>query len=90
MVKKKYNTNSLKKQKNRFRDTRKALGAFAGPSALQNGYTVYYRSAFDLVSDLIDAQRSDERKECVKKLCSYQLLIIDEFGMKKNAAFGCR
>ena len=54
-----------------------------GLSALQNGYTVYYRSAFDLVSDLIDAQRSDERKECVKKLCSYQLLIIDEFGMKK-------
>jgi len=26
MVKKKYNTNSLKKQKNRFRDTRKKIG----------------------------------------------------------------
>jgi DNA replication protein DnaC len=59
------------------------LALSLGLSALQNGYTVYYRSAFDLVSDLIDAQRSDERKECIKKLCSYQLLIIDEFGMKK-------
>jgi DNA replication protein DnaC len=59
------------------------LALSLGLAALQNGYTTYYRSAFDLVTDLVDAARSDERKECVRKLCSYQLLIIDEFGMKK-------
>ncbi len=59
------------------------LALALGLAALQNGYTTYYRSAFDLVTDLTDAARNDERKECVKKLCSYQLLIIDEFGMKK-------
>ncbi len=59
------------------------LALALGLSALQNGYTTYYRSAFDLVTDLTDALRNDTRKECVRKLCSYQLLIIDEFGMKK-------
>lgn len=59
------------------------LSLALGLAALQNGYTTYYRSAFDLVTDLADALRTDQRKECIKKLCSYQLLIIDEFGMKK-------
>ncbi|MDP4114104.1 MAG: IS21-like element helper ATPase IstB [Bacillota bacterium] len=59
------------------------LALVLGLAALQNGYTTYYRSAFDLVTDLADALRTDQRKECIKKLCSYQLLIIDEFGMKK-------
>jgi len=59
------------------------LSLALGLAALQNGYTAYYRSAFDLVTDLSDALRNEQRKECIKKLCSYQLLIIDEFGMKK-------
>jgi len=59
------------------------LSLALGLAALQNGYTTYYRSAFDLITDLADAMRTDQRKECIKKLCSYQLLIIDEFGMKK-------
>jgi DNA replication protein DnaC len=62
------------------------LSLALGLVALQNGYTTYYRSAFDLVTDLADALRTDQRKECIKKLCSYQLLIIDEFGMKKMPA----
>lgn len=59
------------------------LSLALGLAALQNGYTTYYRSAFDLITDLADAVRTDQRKECIKRLCSYQLLIIDEFGMKK-------
>jgi len=58
-------------------------------AAVTHGYTVYYRSAFDLVSDMADAQRNDTRKKYVTDLSRYGLLVIDEFGMKKmppNAA----
>ncbi len=58
-------------------------------AAVSNGYTAYYRSAFDLVADMADAQRSDTRKKHVAELTKYGLLVIDEFGMKKmppNAA----
>jgi DNA replication protein DnaC len=58
-------------------------------AAVTNGYTVYYRSAFDLVSDMADAQRNDTRKKYVADLSKYGLLVVDEFGMKKmppNAA----
>jgi DNA replication protein DnaC len=54
-----------------------------GLYAVQNGYTVFYRSAFDLVEDLADAFRMDQRKRLVQRLAKYSLLIIDEFGMKK-------
>lgn len=65
------------------------LAIALGISAVHNGYTVYYRSAFDLVEDMADAAREDVRKKLVSDLCRYRLLIIDEFGMKKmpsNAA----
>jgi len=52
-------------------------------AAVTHGYTVYYRSAFDLVSDMADAQRNDTRKKYVTDLSRYGLLVIDEFGMKK-------
>jgi DNA replication protein DnaC len=58
-------------------------------AAVTHGYTVYYRNAFDLVSDMADAQRNDTRKKYVADLSKYGLLVIDEFGMKKmppNAA----
>ncbi len=60
-----------------------------GISAIHNGYTVYYRSAFDLVEDMAESFRMEKRKKLVSQLTRYQLLIIDEFGMKKmppNAA----
>jgi DNA replication protein DnaC len=53
-----------------------------GYAAVCNGYSVYYRSSFDLVSDMAEALRSGTRKEMVAKLIGYNLLIIDEFGMK--------
>lgn len=53
-----------------------------GYAAVCNGYSVYYRSSFDLVADMADALRSGTRKEMVAKLTGYNLLVIDEFGMK--------
>jgi DNA replication protein DnaC len=60
-----------------------------GLLAIENGYTVLYRSAFDLVEELQEAFLTDTRKKYVHGLTRYQLLIIDELGMKKmppNAA----
>lgn len=56
-----------------------ALGLYA----IQNGYTVFYRSAFDLVEDLAEAFRMEQRKKHIQQLTKYNLLIMDEFGMKK-------
>lgn len=56
-----------------------ALGLYA----IQNGYTVFYRSAFDLVEDLAEAFRMEQRKKHVQQLTKHSLLIMDEFGMKK-------
>ena len=60
-----------------------------GLLAIENGYTVFYRSAFDLVEEMQEALRTDTRKKYVHGLTRYQLLIVDELGMKKmppNAA----
>ncbi len=54
-----------------------------GLYAIQNGYTVFYRSAFDLVEDLAEAFRNELRRKLVHQLAKHSLLIIDEFGMKK-------
>lgn len=65
------------------------LATAIGISAIHNGYTVYYRSAFDLVEDLAQSFRDDKRKKLIEQLTRHNLLIIDEFGMKKmppNAA----
>jgi DNA replication protein DnaC len=60
-----------------------------GMLAIENGYTVFYRSAFDLVEEMQEALRTDTRKKYVHGLTRHQLLIVDELGMKKmppNAA----
>lgn len=65
------------------------LAVALGINAIHAGYSVYYRSVFDLVEDLAEAQLLDERKQIIKKLLKPDLLILDEFGMKKlndNAA----
>ena len=59
------------------------LAISIGVQAVQNAYTTYYRSAFDLVDDLAEASRENSRKRAVAALTKQQLLIIDEFGMKK-------
>ena len=59
------------------------LAIAIGVAAIHNSYKVYYRSAFDLVEDMADAFRNDMRKKYIQQLTRYDLLIIDEFGMKK-------
>jgi DNA replication protein DnaC len=59
------------------------LSLAIGLYAIQNGYTVYYRSAFDLVEDLAEAFRMEQRKKLIQQLTAHSLLILDEFGMKK-------
>ncbi|MDD5525607.1 MAG: IS21-like element helper ATPase IstB [Smithella sp.] len=59
------------------------LSLAIGLYAIQNGYTAFYRSAFDLVEDLAEAFRMEQRKKLIQQLAAYNLLIIDEFGMKK-------
>ena len=54
-----------------------------GMLAIENGYTVFYKSAFDLVEEMQEAFRTDTRKKYVHGLTRYQLLIVDELGMKK-------
>lgn len=65
------------------------LAIALGVAAIHNGYSVLYYSAFDLVQDLLDADTSSARKQYIKSVAQVNLLIIDEFGMKKmpqNAA----
>jgi DNA replication protein DnaC len=65
------------------------LAIALGICAIHAGYTVFYRSVFDLVEDMAEAQMLGERRELVKKLTKPDLLIVDEFGMRKlqpNAA----
>jgi DNA replication protein DnaC len=60
-----------------------------GLLAIENGYTVFYRSAFDLVEEMQEAFSANTRKKYVHSLTRHQLLIVDELGMKKmppNAA----
>jgi DNA replication protein DnaC len=54
-----------------------------GISAIEKGYTVLYRSVFDLAEDLGEAYALGTRKELIAKLVKPDLLIVDEFGMRK-------
>ncbi len=54
-----------------------------GISAIHNGYTVLYKSAFDLVLEMSDFETARQRREYLRGLVKVNLLIIDELGMKK-------
>lgn len=54
-----------------------------GISAIHNGYTVLYKSAFDLVLEMADFETARQKREYLKSLVKVNLLIIDELGMKK-------
>lgn len=65
------------------------LAIALGICAIHAGYTVSYRSAFDLTEDMAEAAALGTRPELVRQLCKPDLLIIDEFGMRNlpsNAA----
>ena len=52
-------------------------------AAIQAGYTALYRSAFDLVQDMAEAQATGTRKELTAQLCKVDLLVLEDLGMKR-------
>jgi DNA replication protein DnaC len=52
-------------------------------AAIHAGYTVLYRSAFDLVQDMAEAEATGTRKDLVDNLCKVDLLVLEDLGMKK-------
>jgi DNA replication protein DnaC len=51
-------------------------------AAIQAGHTALYRSAFDLVQDMAEAEATGTRKEIVANLCKVELLVLEDLGMK--------
>lgn len=52
-------------------------------NAIRAGYTVLYRSAFDLAQDLAEAQATGTRKDLVVQLCKVDLLVLEDLGMRR-------
>ena len=51
--------------------------------AIRAGYRVLVRSAFDLSQDFLEAEALKQRKELVQRLIKIDLLVIEDFGMKR-------
>ena len=51
--------------------------------AIRTGYRVLLRSTFDLAQDFAEAEATGERRELVRKLTRVDLLVLEDFGMKK-------
>jgi DNA replication protein DnaC len=58
------------------------LAIALGICAIHAGYAVLYKSVFDLVEDMAEAQALGTRRELVTQFAKPNLLIVDEFGMK--------
>jgi DNA replication protein DnaC len=51
--------------------------------AMRAGYLVLMLSAFDLSQDFLEAEALRERKQLVQRLTKIDLLVIEDFGMKR-------
>jgi DNA replication protein DnaC len=51
--------------------------------AIRAGYRVLVRSAFDLSQDFLEAEALRQRKDLVQQLTKIDLLVIEDFGMKR-------
>jgi DNA replication protein DnaC len=51
--------------------------------AIRAGYRALVRSAFDLCQDFVEAEALGQRKDFVQRLTKVDLLIIEDFGMKR-------
>jgi len=51
--------------------------------AIRAGYRALIRSVFDLAQDFAEAAATDERRPLVERLTKVDLLILEDFGMKK-------
>jgi len=54
--------------------------------AIRAGYRVRVRSVFDLAGDLAEAEALGERRKFVQDLLRTDLLVIEDFGMKRLGA----
>ena len=54
-----------------------------GGQAIKAGYTVYYRSIFDLVRDFLHDEVLGQENKTLNKYLKPDLLIIDDMGMKQ-------
>jgi DNA replication protein DnaC len=59
------------------------LAQAIGQAVIQQGYRVLYRETHTLLDDLAEASLDGTRKECLERLVTAPLLIIDDFGMRK-------
>lgn len=62
------------------------LAIALGLCAIHAGYTALYRSIFDLLEEMAEAQALGARRELIRQFTQPQLLILDEFGMKNLPA----
>ena len=51
--------------------------------AIRAGYRALIRQVFDLSQDFAEAEAVGERRDFVKRLCRADLLVLEDFGMKK-------
>jgi len=51
--------------------------------AIRAGYRALIRSSFDLAQDFAEAEASGERRDLVEQLTRIDLLVLEDFGMRK-------
>ena len=58
------------------------LAQSIGLALIKSGYTVFYRSIFDTVRDLLHDEAFDGHERVMRKYLQTDLLILDDMGMK--------
>lgn len=61
------------------------LAEALGAQAARLGHSVLYRSIFDAVSDLMQAESLNEKNKILNRYLKPELLIVDDMGLKKLA-----
>lgn len=59
------------------------LAQALGLSAIRSGFTVYYRSIFDVVRDFLHDEAMEGHERVLQRYLKPDLLIIDDMGMKQ-------
>ncbi len=64
-------------------DHRSILATAIAVGAIRAGHRALVRSVFDLVQDFAEAEATGERRAFVQQLTRVDLLVLEDFGMKK-------
>jgi DNA replication protein DnaC len=57
-----------------------------GMKAVEAGYRVLYKSAFDLLEDMAEATATDRRRDYITEMTRIPLLIIEDLGLRRVPA----